>query len=140
MASPLAPTCLVVVPHDTHHYLGAMVLTGKLRRLGLSVRLLLDATPAMVKARMQQYRFDTVFLSASCGESLERIRRIVESAKAVSGHHPSVVVGGAIRSEVPEVAQLTGADHATDDPIEALALCNLTERCANMSKTPQGLG
>lgn len=140
MASPLAPTSLVVVPRDIHHYLGAMILTGKLRRLGMSVRLLLDATPGTVKAKMQQCRFDAVFLSASCGASLEQIRKIVESAKVISGHQPPVVIGGAIRTEVPEVARLTGADHATNDPVEAIALCNLTERCASDPKITQGLG
>lgn len=127
VANADAPTILVVVAEDIYHTLGAMVLSGQLRRKGISVRLLLGATPPEVAAQTQLLRFDAVFLSASCGETLESLRKIVKSVSQNAAVPTPVVVGGTILTEAPDAQPLTGADYATNDLNEALALCGLTE-------------
>lgn len=135
---PDAPTVLVVVAQDIYHTLGAMVLAGQLRRKGASVRLVLGATPPEVATQTTQLKYDAVFLSASCGESLESLRKIVDSV-AQSGPHPTpVVLGGTILMDAPNAKALTGATFTTNDPDEALALCGLKENLQKMTFQRQG--
>lgn len=138
MADPDAPTILVVVAADVYHTLGAMVLAGQLRRKGISVRVMLGATPPEVAAQTALLKFDAVFISASCGETLESLRKIVESVSQDSAKATPVVVGGTILTDAPDAKTLTGADFATNDPDEALALCGLNE--TQRHTTPQRQG
>lgn len=124
---PDAPTIMVVVATDIYHTLGAMVLSGQLRRRGISVRLMLGATPSEVAMQTGALRFDAVFVSASCGETLESLRKIVESVGQGHARPTPVVVGGTILREAPDAKDLTGADFATDNLDEALILCGLHE-------------
>ncbi|SEW43665.1 Methanogenic corrinoid protein MtbC1 [Cognatiyoonia koreensis] len=123
---PNASTVLLVVPENTHHTLGAMVLSGQLRRNGLSVRLMLGATPDDVKYACDNSAFDAVFVSAVRGESLETLRRMVESVRSsTSASTIPVVVGGTLLELQPDIAALTGADYVTSIAEEAITLCNL---------------
>lgn len=124
-----APGLLVVVGPDVFHTLGAMVLTGQLRRRGLSVRLLFDATPETLGPILRQARFDAVLISASDGETLESLRRLVATVKSATFVAPPVVIGGTILDQAADglvdIAALTGADFVTRDLDEALSLCGL---------------
>lgn len=118
---------LLVVPKDVHHTLGAVVLSSQLRRMGLSVRLLLGGTPKDTAVNVQRCDYDAVFISASQSEKLEPLRLIVDAIKASTQHPPKIVIGGTILEVEPieKVTALTGADYATRIPQEALRLCGL---------------
>ncbi|MGJ8621793.1 MAG: cobalamin-dependent protein [Yoonia sp.] len=124
---PNAPSVLVVVPHEIYHTLGAIVLSGQLRRKGLSVKLLLGGAPSAVSERVANTTYDAVFISSSRGESLESLRRIVDAVHAAIQDPPPIVIGGTILEvETAEtITALTKADHATKYPDEAIRLCGL---------------
>lgn len=128
-AAPNAPAVLVMSLAEAYHTLGATILSGQLRRIGLSVRQMLDATPAAAATEVQRIRYDAVFLSASRSEDLENLRKIVEHIARSTATPPPVVIGGTILEVAHElgvdIKALTGADHATGDLYEAVALCDL---------------
>ena len=127
-ADPAAPSIMLLVPQEVYHTLGAMVLAGQLRRLGLSVRMMLGARPSEVAERIQRTKYDAVFISSSRGETLESLRRIVDVVKNATDQPPPVVIGGSLLEvETTEnVTALTGADYATIRVYEALKHCGLT--------------
>ncbi|MBE0412814.1 cobalamin B12-binding domain-containing protein [Yoonia sp.] len=125
-----APAIMLIVPENAHHTLGAMVLAGQLRRKGYAVTIMLGLSTADVAIKMKMVRFQAVFLSASPSEKLETLRRIVDVVKASSRQPPPVVIGGSIFETIAEksLKALTGADHATKRPDEALRRCGLTTK------------
>jgi len=138
-ANPAAPSVLLIVGQDVYHTLGAMVLSGQLRRKGLSVRLMLGADPQELAQKLAKTSYDAVFISASSGESLESLRRIVYVIRTSSKTLLPVVIGGTIL-EVEnqyDVTALTGADHATNVPSEALELCGVTTKYLTIAPQPR---
>jgi methanogenic corrinoid protein MtbC1 len=127
---PEGAALLVVVAAGVYHTLGAMVLTGQLRRQGHAVRLMLGAEPDAVAVAVRQARFDMVMVSSAEGAPAEGVRRLVHAVKNATGTPPPVVIGGTVLETAAEIGAdiltLTGADHATCDPNEALRLCGLT--------------
>ncbi|WP_245541106.1 cobalamin-dependent protein [Yoonia vestfoldensis] len=129
-ANPAAPSILLIVGQDVHHTLGAMVLSGQLRRKGLSVRLMLGADLKDLAQKLSNTSYDAVFISSSSGESLESLRRIVYVIRTASKTTTPIVIGGTILEVETyyDVTALTGADYATIVPSEALELCGLTTK------------
>lgn len=127
---PGGAALLIVVASGVYHTLGAMVLTGQLRRQGHAVRLMLGAEPDAVAVAVRQARFDAVLVSSADGAPAEGVRRLVHAVKNATGSPPPVVIGGTVLETAAEIGAdiltLTGADHATCDPNEALRLCGLT--------------
>lgn len=128
VAAACAPTILLIVGNDIHHTLGASVLAGQLRRKGISVRLMLNATPAEAADQARRGCYDSIFISASCGEKVENLRKIVDSIKQDLDAAAPIVIGGTILTEVKDVRMRTGADYVTNDPDEALTLCGLKKK------------
>lgn len=128
-ASPDAPSIMLLVPQEVYHTLGAMVLSGQLRRKGLSVRMMIGARIEEVVDRISQTHYDAIFITASCGETLETLRRIVDVIRTSTDQTPPIVIGGSILEVETEdnVTALTGADYATSKPDRALKLCGLTK-------------
>jgi methanogenic corrinoid protein MtbC1 len=126
-------TILLVIPKDIYHTLGAVVLSGQLRRKGLSVKLLLGGDPKDVAQRVESTKYSAVFISSSRGEALESLRLIVDAIKTSVSKRPPIVVGGTILEveTAEDVMALTGADHATKIPDEALRLCGLLQSTHN---------
>lgn len=124
-----APSMLILVGKDAFHTLGATVLTGMMRRLGVSARLSIGAESKEIAQMVRATKFDCVLISASIGESLETTRKIVESAKSASIEPLMVIVGGTIlegaEGRAQEILAATAADHVTNDPSEAIRLCGL---------------
>lgn len=120
-------TLLLIIPKDAVHTLGAFVLSGQLRRKGISVKMLLDGTAKSVVDQLQRSAFDTIFISASQSETLESLRFMIDAVKAVAEDAPPIVVGGAILDveTASAVMASTGADYATGIPEEALEYCGL---------------
>jgi methanogenic corrinoid protein MtbC1 len=125
---PSAPSIMLIVAQDVHHTLGAMVLSGQLRRKGLSVCLMLGVKPQEIATRVRGTLFQAIFISSSLGETLESVRRMVDVVKASAQGNPPIVVGGTLLDDETSenVTALTGADYATKIPDEALELCGLT--------------
>lgn len=138
-SNPAAPAIMLIVGPDAQHTLGAMVLTGQLRRKGLSVRLMLGTQGHEIAQRLAMTTYDAVFISASLGESLESLRRIVNVIRASTKKSLPVVIGGTVlEAETPyDVIRLTGADYATQIPSEALELCGLTTKFLTIAPAPR---
>jgi methylmalonyl-CoA mutase cobalamin-binding subunit len=112
---------LVVLPEGEQHSFGAQVLAGQLRRQGISVHLQIGTRLAVLRSLVQERQYDCAMVSVGCEEKLEPGRKIVKALKEASGGRLWVAVGGAVLERVGNAAQLTGADIATSDPVEALA-------------------
>ncbi len=136
-ADPAAPSIMLLVPQEVYHTLGAMVLAGQLRRIGLSVRMMLAARAEEVAERIQRTKYDAVFISSSQGETLESLRRIVDVVKTATDQPPPVVVGGSLLEveSKEDVTALTGADYATIQVYEALKFCGLNTTPLNSVPT-----
>ena len=123
------PAMLFLVGKGAFHTLGATVLTGVLRRLGVSARLCVGAETSGIEQIVRTSKFDCVLISASIGESLDSIGEIVDSVKRASIGPIMVIVGGTILEGAADRAKTirtkTGADHVTNDPTEALKFCGL---------------
>ena len=115
----------VVVPAGTHHTLGASILVQQLRQRDLSVRFMLDATPADMRSVLRNGRPDAVFVSSIAKEKLDLVAPIIEEVRKQPAGIP-VVVGGPDTISQADIRALTGADHATRDIETALELCGLT--------------
>lgn len=124
-ANPNAPL-VAVIARDPFHTLGALVLCGQLRRMGVSVRLTMGATTAELGRIFLSSDFGAVLISASESESLDSLKECVNVVRKSSSTCPPIIVGGGVLDEVDDVCALSGADFATKDPVEALEYCGLT--------------
>jgi len=124
-ADPQLGAALIVVALDEFHTLGAMVLAGRLRRLGLSVQLQMGLEPGDLRRQLDPLRFDAVLISASRGEDLDSLRLMVEAIRNSGSPEVPVVIGGSVCDQDVDIAARTGADLATNDPGEALDHCGL---------------
>ena len=114
--------CLVIVPENAQHTLGAIVLAKQLRRGGHRVRLNLAWTPEAQSKLVQSHLFDAIMISASRTESPEELRALVAASRA-KGAKSKVFVGGGILEQHRDLAVKTGADYARNDFQSALDLC-----------------
>lgn len=119
---------VVIVAKDAFHTLGAMVLCGQLRRMGLSVRLAMGATAQELRAIFVTTRFDAALISASSSESLDSLRECVDVIRQSSAICPPIIIGGNVLDQEADVQAVTGADYTTKDPIEALEHCGITTK------------
>jgi methanogenic corrinoid protein MtbC1 len=140
LASPSAPSILLVVGQDVHHTLGAMVLSGQLRRRGLSVRLMLGVPLREMAENVSKSAYDAVFISSSLGETLESLRRIVNVIRSSTKKSVPIVIGGTVLEAETKynVTALTGADYATSVPSEALELCGLKIKYLTIAPQQRG--
>lgn len=120
IAGPSDATVLMILPQDEQHSFGIMLLTGQLRRKGISVQLNIGSNPEVLAALVQHKSFDCAMISVACEEKLELCRKIVTALKNGSGGTLWVAVGGAVLERPVDIKQLTGADVATNDPMLAL--------------------
>ena len=129
----------VVVLADEYHTLGAMVLTSQLRRLGISVRLLLGVSETDALRELQQDRYDAVMISASHIESLDKLAKFVEKIRKQTRRNTPIVIGGPVIGHSQDVKALTGADVATSDVHEAIRACRLKTFHAGVPANPKGM-
>lgn len=133
-ADAATASILLIVGKDVYHTLGAIVLSGQLRRKGFSVKLILGGKHADIAQRIQRTKYQAVFISSSRGEALESLRQIIDVVKTSAQTPPPVVVGGSILEveTANDVTALTGADYATRIPDEALEFCGLHDKQLSM--------
>jgi methylmalonyl-CoA mutase cobalamin-binding subunit len=111
---------LMVVPEGESHTLGAMIATSQLRRMGVSVALLLAPAAREIDHMLETRRFDGLFLSVGNHDSLESAATIVKTMERRMSRRLPVVAGGSIPVELDVVRRATRADFATRDVGAAL--------------------
>ena len=119
-------SAIVAVPFSVQHTLGASVLAAQLRRAGLSVRVMIGAAPDAVAQAVGEGEHEIVMISASIGDPIDKVRQLVQSARAAGvPPWPKILVGGTIVALEDDIGALTGADMATMDVREALRFCDV---------------
>lgn len=113
-------TLLLVLPQGEQHTLGAMVLAGRLRRMGISVSVKIAPSPAELADCVARRAFDGALISVACEDRLETCRKLVKTLKEASNGLLKVAVGGALAEADENVMRLTGADVVTNDIAIAL--------------------
>lgn len=120
-----APGVAVVVMENEFHTLGAMVVGQQLRRMGISVQLVIGQTEPEILQSVAQDHFDAILVSVSRTECLASVRKLVEKLKNATVAPTPVVIGGLAVSDEAEIRVLTGADHVATDARDAVQKCGL---------------
>jgi MerR family transcriptional regulator, light-induced transcriptional regulator len=97
-----------------------MLLTGQLRRHGVSVRLEVGTSQKDLRQIVQDRSFDCAMISIACEEALPRCKEVVDALRLGSGGRLWTAVGGPLLDRPIDLRALTGADIATSDPLLAL--------------------
>ena len=118
-------TVLLIVPDREQHTLGPMVAMGQLRRFGVSVCLRIAPSHNELRSLMLARQFDGVLISIATKDKLESVSKTVQFIKSVAGKPMQIVVGGAVTSNVEDLAECTGADLASNDICAALEALGL---------------
>ena len=128
---------LLVQPEGEQHSLGAMLAANQLRRLGVSVRVELMASPRSLDRLLAARRFDALFVSVSNLDALPVAAGLVAQVRGHGQDRLPVVLGGgvlAMRSEddaSPDaMIRAVKADLVTTRLREAVAFCGLQKPCA----------
>ncbi len=116
---------LLVVPAQEQHTLGAMVLLGQLRRMGISVRLSIASDRAALRDILAEGCYHGVIASASSQARVADLRMIVEDVRRTGPDGMVVAVGGFILQTGIDVKAATGADFATCDLEQVLDACGI---------------
>lgn len=117
---------LLILPQGEQHTLGAMVLAGRLRRMGVSVAMKIAPAPVDLAHYVAERTFDGALVSIACNDRLETCRKLVKTLKESSKGALKVAVGGAILDADEDVRRLTGADMVTNDIHRALTMMGVT--------------
>lgn len=116
------PSVLLIVPPAEQHTLGASVLACRMRRLGISVCLRVAPALTELAGLVATRGFCGVMITLANAEKVEGCALLVRSLRALGKGDLAVAVGGAALGDLPDLLTLTGADLATNDLEEALAL------------------
>jgi methanogenic corrinoid protein MtbC1 len=118
---------LLINPRDVFHTLGAFVLSGQLRRKGISVKMSIGGNAKSVREELSTGKFDAIFISASQSDSLESLKLIIDAVIAATAVAPPIIIGGGLLEveSAKTVTARTGADFATGNAEEALRHCGL---------------
>lgn len=107
------------------HTLGALVLLGRIRREGVSVRLLLGPGTAELREAFERGEPRGVLVSAASAGRLAHLRHFVEDIRRLGPPGLPVVIGGGLMALIDDPAGVTGADVAALDLDDALAFCGV---------------
>lgn len=115
----------LVVPRSEDHTLGALVLLGQLRRLGVTVRLMLGPMPGELGAMLRRGGMGGVLISVAGTGKLAHVCDLVKEIRKDGPPGLPVVVGGAVLQSDTEAVNSTGADLVTADLHDALRACGI---------------
>lgn len=127
---------LLTLPVGEQHTLGAMLAANKLRRRGISVKVMLLPRIEDLCELAVRSHFHAVFFSVSNQTSLLPCAMMVrELRQAMSRNLPVVIGGGLVSSGVDgndprRIAEVTGADVVTNDIDHALHACGIQRMSA----------
>lgn len=125
---PYAPAALMIIPAGEYHTLGAMVATGQLRKMGLSVRLSAGQSTRAVCDMVLSDDFDMILVSWARSDRLDSLHALILKIRDALPRPTPIVVGGAVLATARQIERQTGADYATSDIEEAVRLCGLTDQ------------
>lgn len=114
------PKIMVASAPLEQHILGAVVLAGKLRRLGCSVRLLSGRSHKELCDFACKGRFDAVLISCANGFTLDNGEAVIRDIRRLMAHPPRLVIGGAIAEISGWQNEKTEADVRTSEIDKAL--------------------
>jgi MerR family transcriptional regulator, light-induced transcriptional regulator len=120
LAEQSSATVLVVLPEGEQHSFGAMLLTGQLRRQGISVRLEVGTSREELRRLAHDRIFDCAMVSVACEEGIARCKEVVAALRQGSGGRLWIAVGGSLPERSADLHARTGADVVTSDPLQAL--------------------
>ncbi len=106
---------LLLLPRGEQHTLGAMVLAGRLRRMGVSVCLRNASEPAEVAKLVADCSFRGVLVSVSGESRLEACSNLIKALKQAGNGSLMVAIGGAILNDAEDEMRSTGADLVSND-------------------------
>ncbi len=124
---PVSPATLMIIPAGEYHTLGAMVATGQLRRMGLSVRLSAGQSTRTICDMVQTDEFGMIMLSWARSDRLDSLRALILKIREALPRPTPIVVGGAVLATARQIERQTGADYATSDIEDAVRQCGLTD-------------
>ena len=130
MARP-GGSVLLLLPEKEHHTLGPLVVTGQLRRRGISVCLQLATTDGEWKSMLRRRHFDGVIISVGWEGKLTAAAQLVGMIKHLTKEKMPVAVGGAVLTRSDAILACDGADIVTNDLDLALHSLGLS---ANVSR------
>jgi MerR family transcriptional regulator, light-induced transcriptional regulator len=117
---------LLLLPEKEAHTLGPLVLTGQLRRRGVSVCLQLATSDGEWKALVRQRHFDAAIVSVGWEGKIAAGAQLVETIKDLTKGRLSVAVGGAVLTRSDGNIACDGADIVTNDLDKALCTLGLS--------------
>lgn len=120
-------TVLLLLPEKEHHTLGPLVVTGQLRRRGVSVCLQLVTEDGEWKAMLRKRHFDGVIISVGWEGKLAAASDLVKTIKQLTKGKMPVAVGGAVLTRSHAKLICDGADVVTNDLDLALTTLGLSE-------------
>jgi MerR family transcriptional regulator, light-induced transcriptional regulator len=121
-----AGAVLLLLPEKELHTLGPLVLTGQLRRRGVSVCLQLATSGGEWRSLLRQRHFDAAFVSVGWEGKIAAAAQLVETIKDLTKGRLSVAVGGAVLTRSDGVFACESADIVTNDLDKALCTLGLT--------------
>jgi len=125
---------LVILPDGEQHSLGALVVAGQLRRMGVSVCLRVAPTEADLKGLLVARAFDGAMLSLAASARIAAAARIVRQLGDLTDGRLFVAVGGSLATERDDLAAQTGARIASNDLTDALQALGLDLAQSPMSE------
>lgn len=124
---------LLTLPAGEQHTLGAMLAANQLRRIGVSVKVMLLPRATELRDILTHNQFHAVFISVSNETSLLPCATMVQELRTwAQGHIPIVVGGGLVSSAQSDsknrrIAEISGADLVTSDIVCALQSCGIQQ-------------
>lgn len=125
-------TVLLLTPAGEQHTLGALVLMGRIRRLGVSVALVFGASSTDIGHKAVLDDFDGVMVSCSSLSLLPEVAAIVGTLRKRSQRHVPVIIGGQVAVLREQVMQVTGADEVTNELMVAFRVFGLPMTIENV--------
>lgn len=122
---------LLMLPRGEQHTLGAMFAANQLRRIGVSVKVMLTSPQPDLSELFSRNRFHGIFISASNQTSLQPCADLVRELRAIDPRNTMIVLGGGLVSseindnDLSRIAAVTGADIVTNDISCALHACGI---------------
>lgn len=126
---------LLIVPEGEQHTLGALVMTGQLRRQGVSVCLRIGPKESDLRAMFARRQFDGAMLSLASEDRLEACKQLVQLLRDLSRNRIRIALGGnVVNHDAGALARRTGVDVVTNDLEAALSALHLVQAGARVSE------
>ena len=121
-------TAYKCVPAFENHCLGMFLAANELRRAGIWVQRAIGVHLDDIVAAIRKHDFDMIGISAGSYKSIAPLCTLVDKIRTALERPVRIVIGGNIVNCGLDVRQVTGADLATINVLDAAIYCGLV-RC-----------